>query len=63
MGKLNEKIIEPTVSNIGKKILIKILNDEITNIESISTVYHKINYEERIKITTIISKETYYEDV
>ena len=61
--KTKEKIIEPTTGNLGKKIMLNILNNESENIKSISSVYHKINTEMRFKITVIVSEEPHYEDV
>jgi len=60
---LRENIIDPNVTTIGKNVMLQILNSEIKNIESISSVYHKIDKEKRYKITTIISVEPHYEDV
>ena len=60
---VNEKVIDPNTSKTGKNIMLQILNTELENIESISTVYHKIDKKKRYKISIIITKEDHYEDV
>jgi len=57
-----ENIIEPTSSNLGKRILTKELSIESDKIESVSTIYQKIDDKHRYKITIAISKEEHYED-
>ena len=60
---IKEKIIYPTKGHLGKKIMFKILKNEFDNIQSISSVYQKIDEKYRYKITMIIAKEEHYEDV
>jgi len=57
-----ENIIEPTSSNLGKRILTKELSIESDKIESVSSIYQKIDDKYRYKITIVISKEGHYED-
>ena len=57
-----ENIIEPTSSNLGKRILTKELSIESDKIESVSSIYQKIDDKYRFKITIVISKEEHYED-
>jgi len=58
----DETVIEPTASRLGKNILIKELNIETDKIESISTIYQKIDGNHRFKITIVITKEEHYEE-
>jgi hypothetical protein len=58
----NENVISQTAGSLGKKIFIQELKNNIDNIESVSTVYQKIDTETRYKITIIISKECHYDD-
>ena len=55
-------IIHPTTGHLGKKINLEILKNEFGNIQSISSIYQKIDNQYRYKITVIVSKEEHYED-
>jgi len=57
-----ENIIEPATSNLAKRILINELSIEADKIESVSTIYQKIDDKHRYKVTIAISKEEHYED-
>jgi len=56
-----ENIIEPTTSNLAKRILINELSIEPDKIESVSSIYQKIDDKHRYKIIIVISKEEHYE--
>jgi hypothetical protein len=56
------EIINQTTGNLGKKIFIQELKNDIENVQSVSTIYQKIDNETRYKITIVISKEQHYED-
>ena len=60
---MNENIIEPTTGNLGKKVFIKDINDNIENVKSVSSIYQKINNETRYKIVVIVIEENHYEDI
>jgi len=59
--KIEEKI--STTGDMGKKVLLSYLIDDIDNIQSVSSTYYKINNEERFKITVVVSKEPHFEDI
>jgi len=60
---MNENNIEPTTGNLGKKVFIKDINDNIENVKSVSSIYQKINNETRYKIVVIVIEENHYEDI
>jgi uncharacterized protein YdeI (YjbR/CyaY-like superfamily) len=65
---MSENIIEDnirysTTSKMKKTILIDEIKDKIDDIQSISTIYEKIDNQYRYNITIIVLKEEHYEDV
>jgi len=60
---IEEKIIHQTTKKMYKCVLLDILRDKVDKIESISTIYQKIDTQYRYKIDIIISKEEHYEDI
>jgi len=62
-NQITEETVIPTVGNLGKKVFIQELNNKIDDIQSISTIYNKIDKDTRYKITVIVSREEHYEDI
>ena len=60
---IEENVIRPTTKSLYKCALLDILRDKVENIQSISTIYQKIDTQYRYKIDIIISKEEHYEDI
>jgi phenylpyruvate tautomerase PptA (4-oxalocrotonate tautomerase family) len=60
---MNENNIEPTTGNLGKKVLIKDITDNIEKVKSVSSIYQKIYNETRYKIVVIVIEENHYEDI
>ena len=60
---IEENILHQTTKKIYKCALLDILREKVENIESISTIYQKIDTQYKYKIDIIISKEEHYENI
>lgn len=61
MNENNIVIVNPTVGNLGKKIFIQELKNNIDKIESVSTLYQRKDDQFRFRIDLFITKEEYFE--
>jgi len=52
-----------TKYKLENKMFLTFLLDKVDEIESISTIYQKIDTQYRYKISVIVSKEEHFEDV
>ena len=60
---IEENVIKPTTKLLYKCALLDILREKVEKIESISTIYQKIDTQYKYKIDIIISKVEHYENI